>query len=79
MKKNDLIKTKGLDLKELREKIKTLKMEIANLVLDKNMKKMKDLKAIFKRRKDLAQIFSVIKEKELLQELESKVKQRENI
>lgn len=71
MKKNDLIKIKGLDLKELRGKIKTLKMEIANLVLDKNMKKMKDLKAIFKKRKDLAQILTVIRQKQLLLQLEA--------
>lgn len=73
MKKNDLTQIKGLDLKELRLKVKALKMEIAGLVMDKNMKKLKDLKKISKRRKDLAQVLTVIRQKELLQELGPKL------
>lgn len=70
MKKNDLVQVKALNLKELSSKAKAIKDEIANLVLDKNIKKLKDLKTILKKRKDLAQILTVIKEKELLAELE---------
>ena len=36
--------------------------------------KLKDLKTVSKKRKDLAQILTVIKQKELLGKLESKVK-----
>lgn len=72
MKKNDLVQIKGLDLKELKLKVKAIKTEIANSVLDKNMKKLKDLKTIFKKRKDLAQVLTVIRQKELLGELETK-------
>lgn len=75
MKKNDFIQIKGLDLKELRLKVKTFKDEIANLVLDKNMKKTKDLKQILKKRKDLAQTLTIIRQKELLGELETKTKE----
>lgn len=71
MKKNEFAQIKGLDLKELKGKVKTLSDEIANLNLDKNMKKLKDLKIISKKRKEKAQILTVIKQKELLQELES--------
>ena len=71
MKKQEFAQIKGLDLKELKGKVKTLSDEIANLVLDKNMKKLKDLKIILKKRKERAQILTVIKQKELLQELES--------
>lgn len=78
MKKNDLIQIKGSDLKELRLKVKTLKTEVANLVLDKNMKKLKDLKMISKRRKDLAQILTIIGQKELLQKLEPQIKAQES-
>ncbi len=73
MKKNDFVQIKGLDLKELGLKVKTIKMEIANLIVDKNMKKMKDLKTIFKKRKDLAQILTVLKQKQVLGELEVKI------
>lgn len=72
MKKGEFTQMKGLDLKELREKTKALREEIANLVLDKNMKKLKDLKMVSKRRKDLAQVLTVIRQKELLEELEAK-------
>lgn len=72
MKRNEFVQIKGLDLKELRAKIKGLKDEIANLTLDKNMKKLKDLKMISKKKKDQAQILTVMRQKELLQELESR-------
>lgn len=73
MKKSEFTQTKGLGVKELKDKAKNLKKEIADLILDKNMKKLKDLKMISKKRKDLAQILTVIRQKELLLELESKV------
>ncbi len=72
MKKNELTQIKGLDPKELRNKAKNIKDEIANLVMDKNMKKLKDVKKISKKRRDLAQVLTVMRQKELLAELESK-------
>lgn len=72
MKKNDFVQIKGLDLKELNSKMQALKLEIANLVLDKNMKKLKDLRMISKKRKEVAQILTVLRQKELLVQLESK-------
>lgn len=71
MKKNEFIQIKGLDLKELNSKANALREEIANLTLDKNMKKLKDLKMISKRKHDLAQILTVITQKELLIQLEA--------
>lgn len=73
MKKSEFNQIKELDLKELMGKVKTLKDEIAALTLDKNMKKMKDLKMIFKKRKDLAKTLTVIRQKELVKQLESKI------
>lgn len=75
MKKNELTQIKGLDLKDLRLKAKSIKDEIANLIMDKNMKKLKDLKIIFKKRKDLAKVLTIIRQKELLEELESDKKE----
>lgn len=76
MKKQELIQTKELGIKELKEKAKGLNIEMADLILDKNMKKLKDLKMIFKKRKDRAQILTIIRQKELLQELEPQVKEK---
>ncbi len=73
MKKNELTQIKGLDIKELRGKVKVIKDELANLTIDKNMKKSKDTKIISKKRKDLAQILTVIRQKELLNQLETKI------
>lgn len=79
MKKTEFIQIKGMDVKELKEKIRSFKKEIADLTLDKNMKKIKDLKSIGKKRKDTAQILTVIRQKELLKALESKVSKKEEI
>lgn len=63
---------KNLGIKELAEKIRGLKKDIANLVMEKNMKKLKDLKMIYKKRKETAQILTLIKNKQLLAKLEEK-------
>ncbi len=73
MKKQEFVQIKELDLKELKGRVKALQGEIANLNLDKNMKKLKDLKTVSKKRKNLAQVLTIIRQKELLFELESKV------
>ncbi len=73
MKKNDFASLKGSDNKELILKVKALRQELADLVLDKNMKKMKDQRVIFKKRKDLAQVLTVLRQKQILQGLESKI------
>lgn len=75
MKKNELAQIKGLNNKELKDKAKSLKEEIANLVLDKNRNKLKDIKAYFKKRKDLAQVLTVLRQKEMLEQLETKQKE----
>lgn len=76
MKKGELTQIKGLSINELNRKAKSLKLEIDNLVMDKNMKKLKSLKMIGKKRKDLAKVLTVIRQKELVEALgseESKV------
>ncbi|MBI2330045.1 50S ribosomal protein L29 [Candidatus Daviesbacteria bacterium] len=70
MKKSEFAQIKGLDIKELGQKANLLKKEIADLVLDKNMKKLKDVKIISKKKKELAQVLTVAKQKELLVKLE---------
>lgn len=72
MKKNDFLQVKDLDPKQLWLKAKSIQEDIANLVMDKNMKKLKDVKMISKKKKDRAQVLTVIKQKELLQQLETR-------
>ncbi len=77
MKRNDFQEIKGLSTKAITEKIKTAKKEIADLILDKNMSKLKDLKSISKKRKDVAQMMTVLRQKELLEQLEKSNKIQE--
>lgn len=78
MKKKELIQIKGLSIKELKDKVKALKKEIADLNMDKNMNKLKDLKMISKKRKEVAQVLTLVKQKELLTQLESRVESQES-
>lgn len=79
MKKNDFLQIKGLDIKELKVKTKAFKKEIADLSLDKNMKKLKDLKQVGKKKKDLARILTVIQQKELLSKLENTLSKKTDV
>ena len=72
MKKNDFIQIKGLDIKELVTKAIALKKEMEGLVMEKNIKKLKDLKMISKKKKELAQVLTIMKQKQQLVELEAK-------
>lgn len=73
MKKGELVEIKGLGIKELKEKAKVFNKEIADLVMDKNMKKLKNPKLISKKKKDLARVLTIIRQKELLAKLESRL------
>lgn len=70
MRKNDFLQIKSLDEKALVQRSFLLRKEIANAVLDKNMNKQKDLKIIAKKRKDLAQVLTVLRQKEPLRLLD---------
>lgn len=72
MKKSELNVLKGLSVKELFARVKALKQEIAADTFDLNMKKLKDIKSVFKKRKDLARLLTIVKQKQLLKELELK-------
>lgn len=78
MKTRDFLnEIKTLDIKALVLKAKTLRGEIADLVLDKNINKLKDLKSIDKKRKELARTLTVLEQKRLLESLESRVESQE--
>lgn len=72
MKKKEFVSIKGLNVKELNEKVRVLKKEIAGFVMDKNMKKLKNVRTISKKRREVAQFLTLIKQKEMLVQLEVK-------
>ncbi len=73
MRKNDLKEIKTLSIKEIEGRVLKVKEDLAGLELDKNMKKLTDLKVPAKKRNDLAQMLTILRQKELLGELESRV------
>lgn len=72
MKKNNLSEIKLLEVKEILARVNSLRKELADLEIDKNMKKMKDVKIISKKRKDVAQMLTIAGQKRLLKELEER-------
>lgn len=70
MKKDKFNNLKGMDQISLTKQVRELKAEIADLVIDKNTKRLKDLKQISKKKKEVAQIMTVIRQKQLLEQLE---------
>lgn len=73
MKKDQWNLLKTLKMDELRVKLLEAEKAYGDLVLDKNTGKLKDLKAIFKKRKEIARISTLIQQKQSLEELESEV------
>lgn len=70
MKKNELAEVKKLEIKALRERVKKVRLEVAELVMDKNMNKLTSLKDLRNKKKDISQILTVLKQKQLIVELE---------
>lgn len=73
MKRTEFNELKNLGLQVLIKKVLQAKGELADLVLDKNMKKLKDVKQAGKKRRDIAQMMTVIRQKQLLVQLEASV------
>lgn len=76
MKKNDFVEIRNANLTELSKKILAAQTAVADLVMDKNMGKLKDLKAVMKKKKDIAQMKTVFNQKHLLGELEEKIEEK---
>jgi ribosomal protein L29 len=78
MKRNELLEIKKMDSGAINEKVKKTRKEITDLVLDKNMNKLKNLKAIFNKRKEVAKMLTILKQKQLLKELEVEENAKKN-
>lgn len=76
MKKNNLTEIKNMDAKAILSKVVALRSEMADLVLDINLNKVTDKKAITKKKKDLAQMLTIVRQKQLLEVL---TKEEENV
>lgn len=66
MKKEELKQLKEKNLKDLEEELKKLEKELFQLKMDKITGKLKNLKSIFFKRKTLAILKTMIKEKEII-------------
>lgn len=65
MNKDNLKKLREKTTKELKEDIEKTRKELFNLRMDKAIGKLKNLRSIFIKRKEIAVIKTIIKEKEL--------------
>ncbi|MDO8498963.1 MAG: 50S ribosomal protein L29 [bacterium] len=72
MKKNDLAEIKKIDQASLKERVKKLQKEILDLLFDKGMGKISNSKQIKNKRRDLAQMMTILRQKQLIAELEAK-------
>jgi ribosomal protein L29 len=70
VKKNELTEIKGLEVEALKMKVKELKQLLAKNLIEKNMSTLKDKKTLIKIKKEVAQIMTIIRQKELLLEYE---------
>lgn len=80
MKRNELKEIKNLDPKDILVKVKLLKTEVANIRLDRfNSTKSKqgsvNLKDTYLKRKTIAQMLTIARQKQILSELELSNKQ----
>lgn len=69
---------KVLDIAALLQKAKALKVDIGDLILDKNISKLKDLKSISKKKKELARVLTILGQKKMIASLESSGKNLES-
>lgn len=67
MKRNELKEIKLKDPKELKVMLKDLKKEIAKLIVERASGKTKNVALIGQKRKDVARILTIIRQKELSQ------------
>ena len=65
MKRNELKEVKSKEIKELQVMLKDLKSQIAKLTVERSSGKTKNVCLISQKRKDVARILTIIRQKEL--------------
>ncbi len=74
----DINTIKAMDIKSIMASANQMRSEIADLMVEKNLKKLKDLKSIDKKRKNLARTLTVLNMKKAIQKLEEKEEKKVN-
>ncbi len=67
MKRKDIEKLHQLSVQELREKLTQAKKELVDLRMSEGKEKIKDIKAMGKKRDEVARVMTILKEKEFLE------------
>lgn len=75
MKKDELTKLRTKSPNQLRKTAEDNKTKLGKLLVESKAAKKKDLKKAQKLKKDIAQILTIIKEKEIIQSLEEKTEE----
>ena len=70
MKKNNIAEYRKMDSADLKKQIKQFRLELNSLLIDKNTGKLTDLKVANKKRHEVAQMFTVLNQKVMLENLE---------
>lgn len=66
MKKSQLKEIKNLEIEKLKTKIKKVREELATLMVDREPK---GKRGVFEKRKELAWMLTILRQKELIEEL----------
>lgn len=72
MKKADTIEIKKMEIKELVARLKKERSEMQSKVLEKSMGKLKNIKEINNKRKNIARILTALWQKEMIKNMEVK-------
>jgi ribosomal protein L29 len=72
VKKKDIQKLHQLSLGELQERLVQARKELVDLRMSAGKEKTKDVKAIGKKRDEIARVMTILKEKEFLEEGQNK-------
>jgi len=70
MKRKELKKLHQLSIGELREKLAQARKELVDLRMSAGREKTKDIRAVAKKRDEIAKLATILKEKEFLKEVE---------
>lgn len=77
MKRREIQKLHQLSLKELKEMLSQVEKELIDLKMGSGREKAKDIRAMAKKRDDLARIKTILKEKQFLEEVGEEKKKEE--
>jgi len=69
MKRNDRKELFGKDIETLTKSLKDARSELAGLIVDNSQFKLKNMRSIFNKKKEIAMILTAKREKELAQKI----------